>query len=274
MSVLLSRYHGVKRGRGTRRTPTRHRFDAAGELVTYVSMSSRPPESRATEGRPNMRRGLVQQEIYEQATRLFAERGFAGTSFQDIADAVGLTRPALYHYVKNKDELLAKLVAEITEDAAAGIAAEADRPDLDPAQKIRSIVADTVRRQGEHAARFRLLIRSEADLPADIAAKHAAGRRSVLKSIATVIGEGVQSGIFREVDPRVAALGVLGITNWVAWWYQPDGHDDLAQICDELAELAVAGLRQKDNRKSAQSPAEAIGIVREDLDRLERLLRP
>jgi AcrR family transcriptional regulator len=237
-------------------------------------MSSSPPESRAAEGRTSTRRGLVQQEIYEQATRLFAERGFAGTSFQDIADAVGLTRPALYHYVKNKDELLAKLVAEITEDAAADIAAEAARQDQDAAQQIHSIVAATVRRQGEHAARFRLLVRSEADLPAGIAAKHAAARRSVLRSIAGVIGAGVKTGVFREVDPRVAALGVLGICNWVAWWYQPGGHDDLAKICGELADLAVAGLRRRDDGKLAQSPAEAIGIVREDLDRLERLLGP
>ncbi len=232
-------------------------------------MSSSPPENRASP-----RRGLVQQEIYEQATRLFAERGFAGVSFQDIADAVGLTRPALYHYVKNKDELLAKLVAEITEDAAADIATEAARPDLDAAQKLYSIVADNVRRQGEHAARFRLLVRSEADLPEGIAAKHAAGRRSVLKSIAGVIDEGVQSGVFREVDPRVAALGVLGLSNWVAWWFQPGGHDDLAKVCDELAELAVAGLRRTDGEAPAQSPMEAVFSLRMNLDRLERLLPP
>jgi AcrR family transcriptional regulator len=221
-----------------------------------------------------MRRALVEQEIYEQATRLFAERGFAGTSFQDIADAVGLTRPALYHYVRNKDELLARLVSEIAEAPATDIAAEAGRPDLDPAQKIYSIVAANVRRQGEHAARFQLLIRSEADLPPGVAAAYAAGRRSVLRSIASVIGEGVRSGVFREVDPRVAALGVLGMSNWVAWWFQPGGHDDLDRVCRELAELAVAGLRSKDGRQPAQTPAEAIGGLRLELDRLERLLEP
>lgn len=242
-------------------------------------MSSSPagdgaPEGRAPEGRASTRRALVEQEIYEQAARLFAERGFAGTSFQDIADAVGLTRPALYHYVKNKDELLAKLVAEFTVDPAASIAAEAARRDRDPAEKIRAIVAANVRRQGEHAARFRLLIRSEADLPAEVAASYAASRRSVLRSIASVIGDGVRSGAFRPVDPRVAALGVLGITNWVAWWYQPGGHDDLARVCDELADLAVAGLRRPGDGGPAQSVAEAIGSLREDIDRLERLLPP
>ena len=43
----------------------------------------------------------------EEATRLFADRGFAGTSLQDIADATGLTRPALYHYFGSKEGNLA-----------------------------------------------------------------------------------------------------------------------------------------------------------------------
>ncbi|TQS45224.1 TetR/AcrR family transcriptional regulator [Cryptosporangium phraense] len=222
--------------------------------------------------RTKTRRGLVEQEIYVQATKLFAERGFAGTNFQDIADAVGLTRPALYHYVSSKDELLAKLVAEITQDAANDIAAEAARADVDAAQKLRSIVAGTARRQGEHADRFRLLVRSEADLPEEIAAAHEAGRRAVLKSIAGVIEEGVGDGTFRTVDPRVAALGVLGMVNWVAWWYRPGGRDDLGAVCDELAEMAVAGLRGRDGSAAPRSAADALAVVREDLNRLERLL--
>jgi AcrR family transcriptional regulator len=235
-------------------------------------MSSSPADSAPPEGRANTRRALVEQEIYEQATRLFAERGFAGTSFQDIADAVGLTRPALYHYVRNKEELLARLVAEFTEDPAADIAAVAGRADADPAQKIHDIVAGTVRRQGEQAAGFRLLVRSDADLPAGIADKYAANRRAVLRSITGVISEGVRSGVFRDVDPRVAAFGVLGIMNWVAWWYQPGGHDDLDRICEELADQAVSGLRSRDGKPPAQSPAEAISSLRLELDRLERLL--
>jgi hypothetical protein len=53
-------------------------------------------ERRQACGCPTARRELVENEIYEHAIRLFAERGFAGTSLQDIADALGITRPALY----------------------------------------------------------------------------------------------------------------------------------------------------------------------------------
>lgn len=237
---------------------------------------ARPAGSAAVEPRVNVRRTLVENEIYDQATRLFAERGFAGTSLQDIAEAVGLTRPALYHYVSNKDDLLAKLVAEITEDSAAGMAAIAARDDLGPAEQLRQIVAGAVRRQGEHAARFRLLILSEADLPERIATVHAAGRRSVLRTMTGVIEVGVADGTFRPVDPRIAALGVLGLSNWVAWWYSPDGRTDLDQVCAALADQAVAGLLAGTDApgRAADSPQAALRQLRGDLDRLEHLLEP
>ena len=97
------------------------------------------PRGRAACGR-TARRELVENEIYEQATRLFAERGFAGTSLQDIADAMGITRPALYYYVKSKDELLAKLVTEITDGPGEPTSrAVAARTDLDAVGKLRAI---------------------------------------------------------------------------------------------------------------------------------------
>jgi AcrR family transcriptional regulator len=231
----------------------------------------------AAEPRPHgpasVRRGLVQQEIYDRATQLFAERGFAGTSFQDIADAVGVTRPALYHYVKSKEDLLARLVAEITEDSAASIRAIARRTDLDSPGRLREIVASLARRQGEHAARFRLIIRSEADLPAAVAEKHAKDRRAVLRSLATVIDRGIEEGVFRPIDARVAALGILGTVNWVAWWFNPDSDDNLDLISAQLADTAVAGLLDSHAGAGLDGPEAAIAAIRSHVDRLEKSLR-
>ncbi len=178
--------------------------------------------ARASNGRNSTtRRELVESQMYEQAARLFAERGFAGTSLQDIADAMGITRPALYYYVKSKDDLLAKLVTEITEGPAADMRAVAERTDLDPVGKLRAIARLIAVRQASQPVRFRLLVLSEAELPDELARAHERGRRAVLKTLSEVIDGGVVSGQFRPVDPRVAALGVLGLCNWVAWWIPP-----------------------------------------------------
>ncbi|MFB8370992.1 TetR/AcrR family transcriptional regulator [Pseudarthrobacter sp. NPDC055928] len=224
------------------------------------------------EGRTNMRHELVQQDIFDNATRLFAERGYAGTSFQDIAEAVGLTRPALYHYVSSKEALLAKLITETTEEAATSIQSIAARQDLGPAEILREIVASGVRRQALWSERFKLLIRSEADLPADIAVQHESDRRHILRTVTTVIEIGIRDGIFRPLDPRIAAFAILGINNWVAWWYHPDPKTDLDLVCDQLADMAVASLITAEVREAhnAGMPG-ALAMMRQDLDRLERL---
>lgn len=238
-------------------------------MATRVS----PDGTESPEDRAGVRRGLVQQEIYEQATALFAERGYAGTSLQDIADAVGLTRPALYHYVRSKDDLLARLVAEITVEAASDIGAIAARRDLDAVARIREIVRHTVRSNGLNARRFQLLIRSEAYLPAEVRDAYALNRRSVLRSLTRVIDEGIADGSFRPQTSQVAALGVLGIANWVAWWYHEGSGPDLDAVSDELADLAVHGLAAGHGRPAAAGPQEVIQSLRHELGRLEELLK-
>jgi AcrR family transcriptional regulator len=237
-----------------------------------------PADSAAADSgakaRPNTaRRELVENELYEHATRLFAERGFAGTSLQDIADAMGITRPALYYYVKSKDELLAKLVTEVTDGPLNELTELVGRTELDPVGRLRGIVEVIVGRRTSQPARFRLLVRSESELPAELTAAYDESRRAVLRIIAGVVEDGVRAGRFRPVDSRVAALGVLGMCNWVAWWFHPGGRDDVAAVTAQLADMAVAGLLRADAHvPDDDGPAAALKLLRQDLDHLERLL--
>jgi AcrR family transcriptional regulator len=218
------------------------------------------------------RRELVENEMYEHAIRLFAERGFAGTNLQDIADAMGMTRPALYYYVKSKDELLAKLAADVAGGSAAEMAELAARPDLDAVGKLRGLARLSVVRLARQPDRFRLLIRSEAELPAELAESYDANRRAVLKTVADVIEQGIVAGQLRPVDARVAALAVLGMCNWVAWWFRP-GRDDVDAVADQLADMALAAVQRADHRTpEGEGPAAALAMLRQDLDHLERIL--
>lgn len=227
--------------------------------------------SSAPEGRPNARRDLVEAQILEHATRLFAERGFAATSLQDIAEATGLTRPALYHYVKNKDDLLSRLVEELTEGPAEElhrINSDSGRP---PLQRLRDMAQAVAIKLARAPERFRLLIRSEAELPESLSDVYLRGRRRVLREFTSVIEEGIAAGQLRPVDARVAALGIIGMCNWVAWWHRP-GQDD-EKVAAQLADMAVAAMAEQDDRSGdEEGPARALALLRQDLDYLERLL--
>jgi len=130
-----------------------------------------------------------------------------------------------------------------------------------------------VGRRATQPARFRLLIRSEAELPAELTAAYDDSRRAVLKTITRVIEDGIRAGYFRPVDARVAALGLLGMCNWVAWWFHPGGRDTADAVIEQFADMAVAALRRPDSHAlDGEGPMAALKRLRQDLDHLERIL--
>lgn len=236
--------------------------------VAPVPEPEQPPARKR--GRPNVRRKLVEREIKENAARLFAERGVAGTTLQDIADATGLTRQAVYHYVANKDDLFAMLVSEIADQPAQLLHEINDLPDLTPVEKLHRMAVSLALHQTANPGRFRLMITSEADLPDHLAASYRASRRQVLRELVTVIDAGIANGIFRPVNSRTAALGIVGMLNWIAWWYQPGG--DEQGTAHELADMAVRSVLLDPESTESLSAAQILTRARQDLERLERLL--
>ncbi|MCZ4278312.1 TetR/AcrR family transcriptional regulator [Rhodococcoides yunnanense] len=222
----------------------------------------------------NPRRELVEQEILDQATRLFADKGFASTTLQDIADATGLTRPALYHYVANKDALLSRLISESTETPAAVLREINARSDIGPTEKLRKMAMSIALNQVQNADRFKLIIRSEAELPENISRTYEQSRRHVLKEFMTVVEDGIKAGEMRPVNPRTAALGVIGMLNWVAWWHSAGDPDNDRSVAVQLADMAVRTITTADGSSPAQEgPERAISMLRENLDYLERTLK-
>ena len=65
---------------------------------------------------------------------------------------------------------------------------------------------------------------------------------------------------------------MIGMCNWVAWWFRPD-RDDVDAVADQIAEMALAALQRADHRTpESEGPAAAIAMLRQDLDHLQRIL--
>lgn len=242
--------------------------------VDYVATQSTRVDARG-EARTGPRRELVEKQIFAEATRLFAERGFARTTLQDIADATGLTRPALYHYVANKNELLARLVSETTQTPADHLRKINDRLDLRPSEKLRSMATTIALHQARNPNQFQLIVRSEAELPPYLARTFEQGRRQVLKEFIRVIEDGISAGELRPIDSRSAALGIIGMLNWIAWWHQPGNARNDETVAKQLGDMARRSLERghgSDGPVAEDGPARAIARLREDVDYLERLI--
>jgi AcrR family transcriptional regulator len=235
-------------------------------------------EASVEGGRSSTRRDLVENQIVAEATRLFAERGFSGTSLKDIADATGLTRPAIYHYVRNKDELLGKLVAELAQGPVVALREINETGEQDPVERLRRMAYIVAGQQAEEPARFQLLIRSEADLSEELAGPYLQSRRAVLAEFVRVINDGIRLGRMRAVDSRIAALSILGQCNWVAWWQQPGASAEATRhVAESIADLAVASVISHDGAGGADdqvrdSPSRALALLKRDLRYLEQAL--
>ena len=112
-------------------------------------------------------------------------------------------------------------------------------PDLSSAEKLRTVVRALVLQRAGAPERFRVLDRTEAALPEEVAALHLKARREVLAEMRTIIEEGVSRGEFRPRDGRLAALSVIGMCNWAAWWFHPGSNYPAEPVADQLAQNAV-----------------------------------
>ncbi len=155
------------------------------------------------------RRELLAADVLDKAATLFASQGFAATSLKDVADAVGLQRSSIYYYYPNKDALLKELIQGVTLPVAK-IFAEVEKEGLSPLAKIREVV----RRPAffwaaDPHTHFRLMDRSEAELPDTIAIMHKKAKRQVLgEMIKRWLEAAVLAGEARAVDLRIGALSI------------------------------------------------------------------
>jgi AcrR family transcriptional regulator len=200
------------------------------------------------ERRPDAR----MQELLEAALRVFAEKGYHAARLDDVADAAGVTKGAIYHYFDTKEALLLGVV-EHYQALAFGRAEDALRDDSVPAAvRIRSVVRKIFAgRDVETSDRLlTLLIRGVApEIPQVRDRWLRDGPVRLWTMLGRLVDEGKQRGEFRQdADGEVAArILVSGLMLQLMWQGHTDGVPDLSldadRLIDSSVELFIAALR-------------------------------
>ncbi len=213
------------------------------------------------------RKNMVAKEVLEQAALLFAKKGYANTTLQDVGNAVGLSRPALYHYFPSKNALLEAMVEDVTVVGARTLVEIRENKKLSPEDRVRRAVEALVMWGLERPTLFKVIDRSEELLPPDISATHEAAKRQVLREMTALISEGGEAGVLRPLDPRMAALSVIGMCNWTAWWWTPKSAQSKEDVAAFIGEMAICAMRRVGpNRPTGTKIEDAIELLRNDLD--------
>ena len=222
--------------------------------------------------REKMTRNAAQrQAILEEACLLFIEKGFGGTNIQDIADAAGLTRTAVYHYFPSKEAMLEALTEDVTERASQLAASVSLRDDVPAEEALQQLITQHAGLILSLPLQFRVVERSESSLPEAHRAAAQAARRGVLDHFTRVIQRGIGEGTFRPVDAHVAAFSIIGMCNWCAWWFDVNGEASAKEVASMIAEFGLRGLLTvKPRRSRPVSITDTLNQMRDAMAVLER----
>ena len=236
---------------------------------------------KKTTAKPRATRSDAQrQAILDAASLLFIEKGFGGTNINDIADAVGMTRTALYYYFPGKEAMLEALTKEVTGRASDLSKEVSQRAELAPDEGLRQLILRHAGLILSHTLQFRVAERSESSLPEDQRLAAQAARRAVRKDFVEVIQRGIAQGIFHPVDANVAAFSIIGMCNWCAWWFDSRRGASSESVAETIASLGLNMLilHPAGTGKKAQAmvrsagAAQALARMRDALDDLESSL--
>ncbi|MBB4256367.1 MULTISPECIES: TetR/AcrR family transcriptional regulator [unclassified Bradyrhizobium] len=181
-------------------------------------------------------------QILAEAGRLFASKGFEGTSMRDIALACGISKSLLYHHFANKDEIYARVAVGSTLELYLFVR---DRiPDGAPSQKIRAFMVATA----EYFRRYRWAwIASTTAFwndPDRHRHKERLTRRDRFENfLRGLIQEAIDAGEIRKVDVPMTGRLILSSLNWMHRWYNPNKSATPEQIAEIFFDMIFNGLR-------------------------------
>jgi AcrR family transcriptional regulator len=179
-------------------------------------------------------------ELTRQAARLFAEKGYHGTSIGDLAEAMGVQKGSLYAHIESKADLL----WEVARDGAAAFHAALDAvpDDLPPAEKIRLALRAHLRVVAEQLDVATVFIREWRYLEGDRREQFVSERRRYEERFRALFQEGRELGALRtDLDDGTATLLALSAANWAYTWLRPGLDTD--ELADRFYAFLLEGMK-------------------------------
>ena len=177
----------------------------------------------------------------EAAARVFAERGYHGASTQDIADLLGIRQASLYYYFRSKEAALEQVCMQ----GVAGFFETEQAITAGPGtsrEKLAGLIRAHIAPLLDRSHFVRVFLTQRRFLPTPSRRRIGKFSRAIEQLFEGVIRQGIRKGEFRaDVDPRLAALAILGMCNAVASWYGREGAS-IERIGGQFVALALRGL--------------------------------
>lgn len=185
---------------------------------------------------------INRDDIIKAAVDLFNENSYHATSMQDIAHAIKIKKPSLYHHFDSKEAILLAIL-EIGMDELINSLQAVVQSNGGCEEKLRSAIhihAGLIANNPNSAGVF---LREDRGLGDKYIAQYVEKRDQFEHLFRVIVQQGVEEGIFRDTDVTITVQALLGMVNWMTRWYRPSGRLSAKEIADIFANLVLNGLK-------------------------------
>jgi AcrR family transcriptional regulator len=195
------------------------------------------PTSPKRSGRP----GHDLSTVLATSVAVFNDRGFDGTSMEDLSERLGISKSAIYHHVKSKDALLGLALDHALEglEAAADDVRNLDGPAL---ERLEALMRRSVEVLVDRLPYVTLLVRVRGNTPVERQAL--VRRRRIDHLVADLVKEAAVDGDLQaDTDPAIIARLIFGMVNSVTEWLKPSSKHNATELVNAVLSVAFDGLR-------------------------------
>ena len=182
------------------------------------------------------------------------EKGYEATSMNDIADAVGLTKAGIYHYIRGKEQLLFEIMNFAMDMVDEDVIAPA-REIADPEERLRTIIERHVKRILEVGGSVTKLLEETSSLTPAHQRTVRNRKRAYFELVRNTLEQLASEGRLRDVNPTVAAFSLFGMILWISRWYRRDGDMAPEEVLRDLHDLAMNAVLRTEAGSSTEKVA-------------------
>lgn len=202
-------------------------------VVNNPNSPFRTPQQRLDD------REAKRRAVLRAAVQMFNERGFHATSLEDVAASLGISKPTIYHYLGNKDQVLLECVSFGLEQLRE--AAEAARKQSGAGiERLRSFLRRYAEINMDDFGRCVIRTGEEA-LTEPSARRFRSLKREIDKAMRELIEEGIADGSIVDTDPKLLAFTLAGALNWPARWHDAGGKLSADALAQQMVDMLTQG---------------------------------
>ena len=183
------------------------------------------------------------EQIIATALEIIRTQGYLGTSMRDIASALQIEASSLYNHIKSKEEILLDTCFGMAEKFLTGIA-EVNDIYFNAEEKLAMAVRNHIGILTQNLDASWVFIHEWRNLNGDKKPEFIALRDQYEQAFLSILQNGEDEGLFKEVNNKFAVLTILSSLNWVVEWYKPNGEMTAQQIAEKLTEFILQGLKK------------------------------